>query len=116
MTVKSSSKRVGVVVAAVAAVLFIAIFWIAHAMSQEYVSFERPDGNYRIVVSTKASLSNLRIGFGGAGDSPGVVELFDRGGKRLQKADVEMVQIVERVDWGDRSVRIKHVAEWALPD
>ena len=53
---------------------------------------------------------------GQAGDAPGKVRLYDQNGTLLHEADVAMVQLVDQVEWGERSVRIKLVAEWELPD
>lgn len=85
-------------------------------MSEEYLSSTRPDGKYRVVVSKKHSLLNLGSGPGSSGDAPGVVRLYDQQGKLLQETKVEMVQQVENVEWGVKSVYIKLVADWQLPD
>ena len=53
---------------------------------------------------------------GQAADSPGVVRLCDQQGKLLRQTEVEMVQLVERVDWLDKKVNIKLLADWDLPD
>lgn len=53
---------------------------------------------------------------GQSGDAPGVVRLYNRRGDLLQETKVEMVQLVDHVEWTDRKVRIKLVAEWELPD
>jgi hypothetical protein len=53
---------------------------------------------------------------GQASDAPGRVQLYDRHGKLLRETKVEMVQLVDHVDWTEKKVRIKLVAEWDLPD
>jgi hypothetical protein len=53
---------------------------------------------------------------GQGGDAPGRVQLRNRGGEVLRQVDVEMVQLVDQVEWTDRKVWIKLVAEWELPD
>ncbi len=85
-------------------------------MSEEYSSFTRPDGKYRVVVTKKSSLLNLRAGPGSGGDAPGLVRLYDQQGKLLQETKVEMVQQVEAVEWPAKGVYIKLVADWVLPD
>jgi hypothetical protein len=51
---------------------------------------------------------------GQAGDAPGVVRLYDRTGRLLAEADVEMVQLVESVDWSNDKASIKLVVDWDL--
>lgn len=51
-----------------------------------------------------------------AGDAPGVLCLYDRDGQLLQETKVDMVQLVERVEWEDRRVRVTLIADWTLPD
>ena len=85
-------------------------------MSEDYLSSTRPDGKYRVVVSKKTSLFNLGSGPGSSGDAPGVVRLYNQQGKLLQEAQVDLVQQVEKVDWGVKNVSIKLVADWPLPD
>lgn len=91
-------------------------WWIAspRLMEQEYASFTRPDGNYRVVVLRTSVWPALMPGQ--ASDAPGRVQLYDRYGKLLRETKVEMVQLVEHVDWAEKKVRIKLVAEWDLPD
>jgi hypothetical protein len=36
---------------------------------------------------------------GQAGDSPGVVRLEDRHGTLIHEADIEMVQLVRKIEW-----------------
>ncbi len=53
---------------------------------------------------------------GQAGDAQGMVRLYDRHGRLLQETQVDMVQLVDQVDWTESMVRIKLIAEWPLPD
>jgi hypothetical protein len=85
-------------------------------MSEEYSTFTRPDGKYRVVVSKKTTFLNLKPTIGGSSDAPGVVRLYDQQGKLLQETKVDMVQQVESVEWPPKGVYIKLIAEWALPD
>lgn len=91
-------------------------YWGLFSMSNEYATFTRPDGKYRVVVSRRSGLPSLRLGMGSGGDAPGVVRLYDQGGKMLQETKVDMVQLVENVEWEPNNVHIKLVADWALPD
>jgi hypothetical protein len=80
---------------------------------QEYRSFPSPDGRFHIVVFRERSLSAMMPGQ--SGDSPGAVKLVDRNGKVLQMTKVDMVQLVDRVNWTQGQVAIKLVADWDLP-
>jgi len=74
-------------------------------------TFSRPDGAYRVIVLRKPLPAAMP---GQAGDAPGVVRLYDGGGRLLAEADVEMVQLVEGVDWSNDKASIKLVVEWDL--
>lgn len=86
-----------------------------HAREHPYATFMRPDGRYRLVVVAQPGLWRAVLP-GQAGDAPGVLRLYDRDGRLLQETKVDMVQLVERVEWEDRRVRVKLIADWALPD
>ncbi len=88
----------------------------AFSMSEEHLTFTRPDGKYRVVVSKKTPFLNLKSTIGGSSDTPGLVQLYDQHGKLLQETKVDLVQQVENVEWLPKSVYIKLVAEWSLPD
>jgi hypothetical protein len=81
---------------------------------EEYRSFARSDGHYRVTVMRTSVWPALMPGQ--ASDAPGVVQLYDRNDNLLQEAKVEMVQFVDQVEWGNKSVHIKLVADWELPD
>ena len=94
-------------------VAFFLYFGTAWFLEQEYRSFPSPDGRYRVVVSREIMLPSVMPGQ--SGDSPGTVRLYDHNGNLLQEAKVEMVQLVDRVDWESRKVVVKFVADWDLP-
>ncbi len=53
---------------------------------------------------------------GGGSDAPGVIQLIDiQKGRILRAAPVEMVQLVERVEWTSTNVSVRLVVEWPLP-
>jgi hypothetical protein len=89
-------------------------FGLAWFPEQEYRVFPSPDGKYRVVVYKNGALPSVMPGQ--SGDSPGTVKLHDQNGKVLQEAKVEMVQLVDRVDWESRKVVVKFVADWNLPN
>ena len=76
-----------------------------------YRVFVRPDGAYRVVVLRRPQAFAMP---GQAGDAPGIVQLFDRDGHLLNQADINMVQMVEAVDWSDHRARIKRLVDWPL--
>lgn len=90
---------------------------IAFALSspppQRHATFVRPGGGYSIVVYRFES--RLPMMPGQSSDSPGEVQLLNNEGKILQKVKVEMVQLVEQVEWRESSVSIKLIADWPLP-
>jgi hypothetical protein len=86
----------------------------ARLRPSEYATFTRPDGNYRVVVLRRTVWPAMLPGQ--SGDAPGTVQLQDRRGRVLHQVDVAMVQLVDQVEWSDRKVDIKLVAEWDLPD
>ena len=109
-------RRRWLALAALLCAVIIAAGAIAYASLRpsEYATFTRPDGNYRVVVLRRTVWPSMMPGQ--SGDAPGTVQLQDRRGKVLHQADVEMVQLVDQVEWSDRKVEIKLVAEWDLPD
>lgn len=76
-----------------------------------YRRFESPDGRYAIVVFRQVG----GVCFPGASsDAPGVVMLVDRQGRQLRKANVEMVQQVNNVEWTEKSVHMNDVGDWVF--
>lgn len=82
-------------------------------LKEKYATFESPDRRFRIEVWRDKQF--LAVGPGQTGDSPGEVRLYNQAGDLLEEADVDMVQIVENVEWTDKTVFIKFVGEWNLP-
>jgi hypothetical protein len=78
-----------------------------------HASFSRPDGQYRVLVFRRMYSFGVMPGQGG--DVPGRVVLVDRSGEALREAPVEMVQLVENVEWLDAGVFIFPCGEWTLP-
>ena len=103
-------------VVAVLAIGLAALFTLTGAWQtpEHHASFSRPDGKFTIEVLRKPSWRATLPGQGS--DSPGEVQLLDAQRRVLQRADLPMVQLVDRVVWGDKRVSIPLVADWALPD
>ncbi|HWV15313.1 MAG TPA: hypothetical protein VN030_07755 [Cellvibrio sp.] len=81
--------------------------------SGEYKAFVSPDGHWAVKVYR---INNIPLMMpGSSGDAPGYVQLVDRQGKVFAEEDVEMVQLVEQVEWSEAQVNIKFVADWMLP-
>jgi hypothetical protein len=51
---------------------------------------------------------------GQAGDAPGTVRLVNAAGRRLAETPVEMVQLVQRVDWSGGHARIDLIVDWEV--
>jgi len=96
----------------VAALAAAALYVLRRASAEVYREFDSPDGSYKVVVYRYPSLSAMP---GQSGDAPGFVRLYDRQGRPLAEAGVEMVQLADRVEWERDRVSIRLVAEWRLP-
>lgn len=81
--------------------------------AEEYRTFASPDGRFQIVVYRIPS----RVVMPGQGsDASGYFQLRDaRTGRVLRESCVEMVQLVERVEWSPTNVRVQLLADWSLP-
>ena len=90
------------------------VVWFAFATPplEPYATFVRPDGAYRVVVLRQPL--RWAVFPGQAGDAPGVARLYDRQGRLLEETAIDMVQLVDRVEWSDNAVRIPLVAEWTV--
>lgn len=99
-----------------AATLGTAVAWWLYPRlaAEEYATFERPDGKFRVVVLRVPQwLGTLP---GQASDAPGIVRLYDEAGRLLNETRVDMVQLVDQVTWEENRVHIKLVADWKLPE
>lgn len=98
-----------------AAVLAAVLLGLANKPGAEdrHATFTRPDGRFAIVVVRQRAWRPALPGQGS--DGPGEVQLQDAQGRILKRAPVEMVQLVDNVQWLDRHVVIKLVADWPLP-
>jgi hypothetical protein len=74
-----------------------------------YRRIESPDGRYAVVVLRQ--IGGIRFP-GGSSDAAGIVRLVDAQGNRIREATLEMVQQVDRIEWGTKSVHITGVADW----
>jgi hypothetical protein len=110
MSERGKSTRSTVVLLVCAMALLVGL--TASAQDLQIVrTFSRPDGAYRVTLLRRPLPFAMP---GQAGDAPGVVRLYDRTGLLLAEADVEMVQLVEGVDWSNDKASIKLIVEWDL--
>jgi hypothetical protein len=86
---------------------------IAWPREELHATFASPDGQYRVEVYRRPAWPGLFPGQ--ASDAPGRAVLLDRSGRVLGQANVEMVQLVDAVEWGEHSASIRAIAQWRLP-
>ena len=91
---------------------FLALRIYPRLLASEYRTYSSPDGKFKVVVYRIPKAFAFP---GQSGDAPGFIRLYDASGKVLEKSDVEMVQLVDRVEWNSDSVSIPLIAEWKLP-
>jgi hypothetical protein len=81
--------------------------------AEEYRAFASPDGRFQIVVS------RIPTGFampGQSSDASGYFQLRDtRTGRVLRERSVEMIQLVDRIEWSPTNVDVRLLADWSLP-
>ena len=81
--------------------------------AEVYRTFASPDGRFQIVVyriSTGAAMP------GQSSDAPGYFQLRDaRTGRVLRERSVEMVQLVDWIEWSPTNVDVRLLADWSLP-
>jgi hypothetical protein len=94
------------------ALAFTSLYVARRALAEEYTTIWSPDARYKIVVYGYPMLPAMP---GQGGDASGFVRLYDKDGRVLEEKDVDMVQLIEQVDWEEGKVDIKLFAKWALP-
>jgi hypothetical protein len=81
--------------------------------AEEYRTFASSDGRFQLVVF------RIPTGFampGQSSDAPGYFQLRDaRTGRVLRERSVEMVQLVDRIEWSPTNVHVPLLADWSLP-
>ena len=75
--------------------------------------FIKPDGEYHIAVYSYTSLISLMPG--SSGDRPGVIKLYNKSNQLIAEKDIEMLQLIDNVEWSDTGVHIPLVVDWELP-
>ena len=84
------------------------------AGAEEYRTFTSPDGCFQIVVYRIPAGVAMP---GQSSDAPGFFQLRDaRTGRVLRERSVELVQLVDRIEWSPTNVEIRLFADWRLPE
>ncbi|XXT18514.1 hypothetical protein WME94_50620 [Sorangium sp. So ce429] len=100
----------GLLLIALAVAVAVAIGWPREELHATFVS---PDGRYQVDVYRRRAW--LGVLPGQSSDAPGRVVLLDRSGRVLEQVNIEMVQLVDGVEWGEHSASIRAVVQWRLP-
>lgn len=79
----------------------------------EYQTFTSPAGDYYIKVYRVKVFPMMMPG--SAGDAPGFVRLYTSDNNILAEKDVDMVQLINDIEWSKDKVYIKLFVEWDLP-
>ena len=82
-------------------------------LSSQHQVFMSPDKNYRIELFAYDSIFTAMPG-SSAGDEAGYIRLYNKDNELLNEKEIEMLQLVETVDWSDNHVSIKLIADWPL--
>lgn len=78
-----------------------------------YLTIPSPDGKYQLVVYSVPMLFAMP---GGGSDAPCYVQLQNKSGKILNEGYLEMVQLLDRIDWEKDSVTVAITHTWSLPE
>ena len=88
-------------------------FW-RRSGAEEYRRFASPDGRFQIVVYR---IPGRFVMPGQSSDGPGYFQLREaQTGRVLRERSVEMVQLVDRIEWSPTNVDIRLLADWSLPN
>lgn len=110
-------KRRIIISVAVILVAVIGIYILLNKVaSKPYKVFQSPDNKYQLEVYTYMFSLYIMVPPGQGSDVPGVVFLKDEYGNVLQRCNVEMVQLVEYPEWTDKTVCVKLILDWKLPE
>lgn len=115
MSTRAFPRRLMVVLAVLIVGVLVAFGFCVGRRSgaEEYRTFASPDGRFKIVVYRIPSLIAMP---GQSSHSPGYFQLRDaRTGRVLQERSVEMVQLVDWVEWSRTNVDVRLLADWSLP-
>lgn len=73
--------------------------------------FDDPNGKYKIEVYADKEFKSAP---GDAGQGPGEIQLLNKEGDIIHSADIEMVNLIDKVWWSADEVVIKGFGNWSL--
>jgi hypothetical protein len=114
MKIRAIPRMMTVVLALLVAGGLVAFGWHAlrRSAAEIWRTFKSPDGCFEIVVYRMPSLIAMP---GQSSDAPGFFQLRDkRTGRVVRESSVEMVQLVDQVEWSSTNVFVGFLAEWSL--
>lgn len=82
-------------------------------LSSPHSVFMSPDKQYRIELFSYDNILPVMPG-SSAGDEAGYIRLYNKDNELLNEKEIEMVQLVETINWSGDKVSIKLVADWNL--
>ena len=95
-------------------VLALTLMMVRRSKGEEYRRYSSPDGRFQVVVYRIPSSFTMP---GGSSDAPGYIQLHDaQAGRVLREQEVEMVQLVDHVEWSATNVCVRLLADWSLPE
>jgi hypothetical protein len=102
---------IGLVVVGV--VIVAAFMFLARPKAEEYRRYSSPDGRFQIAVFRIPTSFAMP---GGGSDARGYFQLLDTyTGQVLREQKVEMVQLVDHIEWSATNVDVRLLADWSLP-
>ncbi len=109
----STRKRmVGLVF--VGMVVILTFILLGRPKGEEYRRYSSPDGRFQIVVFRIPTAFAMP---GQSSDAPGYFQLLDtQTGRVLREQEVEMVQLVDRIEWSATNVMVRLLAVRSLPE
>ncbi len=87
-------------------------FWRQRRL-EIYQKISSPDARYYLLVYRRPLWPATMPGQ--AGDAPGVVRLYDRSGRLLNEAPIDMVQHLNDLEWSAHKVEVPLVFRFSLP-
>jgi hypothetical protein len=91
----------------------LAVLWMVWPRAEKYRTYNSPDGRFQIVVFRRPNVVAMP---GHSSDASGYFQLREVGMNRiLQEREMEMVQLVDRVEWSATNVNVGLLADWKLP-
>jgi hypothetical protein len=94
--------------------LFATLISVAAFWPQEYRRISSPDGKYFAVAKYRACQSWLPMFPGHSGDKSGWIVVSKKDGTKIGKADVDMIWMIQDIDWKPATAELPLVVTWKL--